>query len=155
VNGLQLIGPQETQVVGLDVTGTLRFIPPRGFGLVVRALGKNDVVLADLLLDEASRIRHDLLVADYRVRGREGGDDVRVAAFEIPEIVQVAVGEDHEAAVLGTGVLAGLFLADERVLVFGLCLKDDEGKSLRIEQEEVDETLAGLLKVVAQRVQID
>jgi hypothetical protein len=36
--------------------------------------------------------------------------------------VQVAVGEDDEAAVLGLGVLAGLLLAHERVLIlrFGL-----------------------------------
>ena len=65
VNGLQLIGPQETQFVGLDVAGTLGLVAPRRFGLVVRALGQHDVVVADLVLDEALRVWHDLLVADH------------------------------------------------------------------------------------------
>ena len=49
VDGLQLIGPQEAKFVGLDVAGAFRFVPPRRFGLVVRALGENDVVVAHLL----------------------------------------------------------------------------------------------------------
>ena len=73
---------------------------------------------------------------------RERGDDVGIAALEIPEVVQVAVGEDDEAAVLGPGVLAGLLLADERVLVLRLGLEDDEREALGVEEEEVDEALA-------------
>jgi hypothetical protein len=38
--------------------------------------------------------------------------------------VQVAVGEDHEAAVPRLGVLAGLLLADKRLLVLRFGLKD-------------------------------
>ena len=73
VDGLQLIGPQEAQLVGLDVAGALRFVLPRRLGLVVRALGQNDVVVADLLLDQALRIGRDLLVADRpsRASGNE------------------------------------------------------------------------------------
>ena len=56
--------------------------------------------------------------------------------------MQVAVGEDDEAAVLGLGVLAGLLLADERVLVLGLGFEDDEREALVVEQQEVDEALA-------------
>ena len=100
VNGLQLIGPQETQFVGLDVAGTLRLVAPRSFGLVVRALSEDDVVVADLVLDEAMRVGRDLLVADHRVWCRKGCDEVGVAALQIPEVMQVAVGEDHEPAVL-------------------------------------------------------
>ena len=69
------------------------------------------------------------------------GDDVGVAAFEVPEVVQVAVGEDDEAAILGPGVLARLLLADERIFVFGLGFKDDEREALCVEQQEIDEAL--------------
>ena len=154
VNGLQLIGPQETQFVGLDVAGALGLVAPRRFGLVVRALGQHDVVVADLVLDEALRVGRDLLVADHRVRRREGRNEVGVAALQVPEVVQVAVGEDDEAAVLGLGVFAGLLLADERVLVLRFGLKDDEREAFGVEQQEVDEALARLLEVVAKGIQI-
>jgi hypothetical protein len=68
--------------------------------------------------------------------------------------VQVAVGEDDEAAVLGLGVLAGLLLADERVLVLPLGLEDDEREAFGVDQQEVDEALAGLLEVVAEGIKI-
>jgi hypothetical protein len=76
VDGLELIGPEKAQLVGLDVAGALRFVLPGGFGCVVRALGANDVVLADLLFDQSLRIGRDLLVAGDRVRCRKRGDDV-------------------------------------------------------------------------------
>ena len=93
-------------------------------------------------------------VADDRVGRRKRGDDVGVAAFEIPEVVQVAVGEDDEAAVLRARVLPGLFLRRERILILGLGLEDDEREAPGVEQEEVDEALAGLLEVVAERVEV-
>ena len=68
--------------------------------------------------------------------------------------MQVAVGEDDEAAVLGLGVLAGLLLADERVLVLRLGFENDEREALLVEQQKVDEALAGLLEVVAEGVEI-
>ena len=71
VDGLQLIGPQKAQLVGLDVAGALGFVLPAGFRLVVRALREDDVVVADLFLDEALRIGRDLLVAGDRVGRRE------------------------------------------------------------------------------------
>ena len=68
MDGLQLIGPQEAELVGLDVAGRSASFFHAGFGLVVRALGEDDVVVADLLLDQALRVGRDLLVADDRVR---------------------------------------------------------------------------------------
>ena len=65
--------------------------------------------------------------------------------------MQVAVGEDDEAAVLGSGIFAGLLLADERVLVLRFGLQDDEREAPRVEKQEVDETLAGLLEVFAEQ----
>jgi len=69
--------------------------------------------------------------------------------------VQVAVGENDEAAILRARVLPGLLLGSERILVLGLGLENDERETLGVEQEEVDEALAGLLEVVAERVEVD
>jgi len=117
----------------LDVARALPFVLPSGLGLVARALREDDVIVADLLRDQAFRFGRDLLVADDRIRSRKRGDDIRVTAFEVPEVMQVAAGEDDEAAVLGARVLSSLFLADERVLVFGFRFQDDEGKALGVE----------------------
>ena len=68
--------------------------------------------------------------------------------------MQVAVGEDHEPAILRPGVFAGLFLADERALVFGFGLKDNEREASAVEKQKIDEALGGFLEVVAQCVDI-
>jgi len=68
--------------------------------------------------------------------------------------VQVAVREQDEAAVLRLRVLARLFLADERVLVLRLGLKDDAGEALVVEEQEVDEAAAGPFEVVAEGVEV-
>ena len=99
VNGLQLIGSQEAQFMCLDIARALRLVAPCRFGLVVRALGQHDVIVADLLLNEALRIC-DPLVADHRFRCRKGGNEIGVTALHVPEVVQITVGEDHEPAVL-------------------------------------------------------
>ncbi len=154
VDGFELVGAQEAQLVGLDVGGALRLVLPPGLGLVVRALRQDDVVVGDVFVDQALRIRRDLLVAGYRIRRRERSDDVGIPAFQVPEVVQVAVGEDDEAAVLRSGVLAGLLLADERVIVFGFGFQDDQRKAAGVEQEEVDEPARGLLEVLAEGVEV-
>ena len=64
---LELIGPEKAQLVGLDISGALRFVPPPGFRLIVRPLGKSDVVRPHLLVDQALRIGRDLLVANDRI----------------------------------------------------------------------------------------
>jgi hypothetical protein len=68
--------------------------------------------------------------------------------------VQVAVGEDDEAAILGFGVFSGLFLADERVLVLRFGLQNDQWETFGVEQQEVDEALARLLEVFAKGLKI-
>ncbi len=68
--------------------------------------------------------------------------------------MQIAVGEDDEAAVLRLGVFPCLFLADERGLVLGLGFEDDERETFFVEEQEVDEALAGFLEVRPERVEI-
>ena len=154
VNGLELIGTQKTQLVGLDVAGSLCFVLPGSLRCVVGALGADDVVRANLLVDQSLRIGLDLLVTGDRVRCRKRGDDVGAAALEVPEVVQVAVGKNDEAAVLRLGVFARLLFADEWVLVFGLGFEHQQRKAFGIEQEKIDEALAAFLEVGAKRVQV-
>ena len=68
--------------------------------------------------------------------------------------MQVAVGKDDEAAVLGSGIFASLLLADERVFVLGLGFEDDEWEALLVEEEKVNEALLGLLEVLPERVEM-
>ena len=56
-------------------------------------------------------------------------DDMRVSLFQIPEIMQVAIRENNDTAVLGLGVFTGLFLADEADLILG-CSSTIRGKRL-------------------------
>ena len=105
----------------------------------MRALGKDDVVVPDRFRDEAAGIRDEFLAARYGTGRRKGGDEVGIAAFEVPEVMQVAVGEDDKAAILREGVFPSLLFSNEWALVFGLCFEDDEWKTLLVEKKEVDE----------------
>ena len=150
----ELVGTQKAQIVGLNEAGALGFILPRSFRGIMRPVGESDVIFANLFRDQALRVGRDLSVAGYRVRRREGGDDIGVAAFQIPEVMQIAVRQDDEAAILGAGVFACLLLADERVLVLRLGFQDDQGEPLGVEEQEVDEPGGDFLEVITQRVQV-
>src|ERR1039458_3927148 len=76
-------------------------------------------------------------------------DRTGVAAFKIPEVVQVAVREDDEAAILRAGIFSGLLFTDQRILVLCLCFENDKREAPRVQQQEVDVALGGLLEVVA------
>ena len=113
--------------------GPLGLVPPGRLRSVVGPLGENDVVVSNDLLNQALRVRCDLPIACNRNRGRECGNDVGVAAFEVPEVVEVAVREDDKAAVLGAGIPPGLLLAGQRVLILGLGLQDNQRGSPVVE----------------------
>lgn len=68
--------------------------------------------------------------------------------------MQITVGEDDESAVLGTGILAGLLLADEGIFVFGLCLQNYQGKTTVVEKEEINKTAFGFLEVLPEFIEI-
>ena len=52
-----------------------------------------------------------------RLTGRELGDKFRVAITEIPEIMDVAIGKDDEAHILGMGIGTCLLFTDEGILL--------------------------------------
>jgi len=62
-------------------------------------LGKHDIVGADGFLDKAFGVWDYLLVAGDGCWRREGGDDIGVSSFQVPEVMKIAVGKDNEAAV--------------------------------------------------------
>ena len=95
----------------------------------------------------------DFVIAGYGLRRGEGCDKVWITTVEVPEVVQISVGEDNEAAVLRTGVFPGLFLSHKRILVLGLGLQNDEREALLVQEEEIDPT-GRILEIVAQSVQI-
>ena len=117
VDGVQLVRPQETEAVRVYVAGALSLVLPRGVGGVVRTLSQDDVVVPHRFVNEPLGVGSHLSSGLCRVRCGKRGDDVRVALFEVPPVVEVAVRKDDEPAVLRAGVLPRLLLADERALV--------------------------------------
>lgn len=150
MNRLQLIRPQKAEFVGLDVVRSFRFVEPTRFAGVVRPLGERDVIVVDIFADQPAGIGDFFLERRHRFGRRERCDDVWIAALQIPEIMQVAIGENDKAAILRAGVLAGLLLAIERVFLLALGFEDDEWIALLVEKQEVDVTLLRILKVVAE-----
>src|SRR5690606_33466043 len=112
--------------VGLNVRLALGLGFPAGIGLIRRPLGENDVIVGDTLLDQPLRIGCGLLVTDAGIRRRKRGDDVRIAPLQIPEVVEISIGENNEAAILRTGVFTSLFLADQWILVLRLGFENDK-----------------------------
>jgi len=153
-NRLHLIGPQEAQLVGLDVAGALDLVLPSSLRLVLRTLGQHYVVVADTFLDEAFRVGSGLVIGSNRAWSGEGRNQVWIAALQVPEIVQVAIGEHHEATVLRPRILTRLLLANERILVLRLSLKNNERETFGVQQQEVDEAPGDLLEIVAQGNQV-
>ena len=151
-DGALLVVAQEAQLVLLDELVALGGVVPARFAGVVGALREGDVVLADRLDDQPLRVGLEGVVALERFGRRVARDQVRVALFQIPEVVQVAVGEDDEAAFLVLGVPPRLLLADQRVLVLGLGFEHEKGFACFVEQQEVGEAVGGLLEVLAEFV---
>ncbi len=118
-------------------------------------MGEHDIVLPHLFVEQALRDGRDFLIAFNGIGRGKRSDEIGIATFEIPEIVQVAVGEKNEATVQRTGVPARLLLADRRVPVLRLGLQNDEGKSPGVEQEKVDKSPGDLLEIVAQGIEIE
>ena len=153
-DGFLLVGAEEAKTIDLDEAGSLAFILPSGIRGVAWALGEDDIVIPDNFFDKTLRIGRGLLVAGDRGGRRERRDDIRISAFEVPEVMQVAVGEDDEAAVLRLGVFARLLLADERAFILGFRFQDDERKTLFVEQKEIDKAFRGFLEIITEAVEI-
>jgi len=149
LDGGELIGPEKAELVVLDERLAPGFIEPGGIAGVFGHLGQSDIVAAGELAGEFLQIGLEFGYAGDSPGRGEAGDQLGIAAFGVPEIVEVAVGEDDEAAVLGTGVLARLLLAEEGILVCGLGLEDNEREAMFIEEEEIDIAVPALFEIVA------
>lgn|GEM_PF-6264771 len=149
VDGPLLIGTQETQAVDLNKTGAFRLVFPTRLISVTGPLCQSNIIFADLLFYETLRVGLDVLISLDGIGIGESGDEIGAAPLQIPEVVQIAVGKDNEAAVLRARIFAGLLFANEWILVFGLCLQNDERKALFIQEEEIDEAVFGFFKILA------
>ena len=150
----ELIRTQKAKLVGFDEAVAFRIVAPRGFAFVSGTLRQGDIVVVDGFLHEPVGVRNDLLARRRGFRRGEGRHDGRIAAFEIPEVVKIAVRQEDKAAVSAAGVFSGLFLSRKRVFSFGFRFEDDKGPSSGIEQQEVDESPAGFLEVVAESFKV-
>ena len=118
------------------------------------ALRQHDVVRANRFINQALRVGDGLAKGADRFRRGEAGDEVGVAAFQVPEVVQVAVGQHHEAAVQRERVLARLLPSDHRLLALRLRLQHGQRESPVVQQQKVSHPPLGPLKVVSHGVQV-
>ena len=95
-----MIGPEKAETVCVDEAGAFGLILPCSLGSIAGALGEDDVVVFYDFFNEAFGIGDGFLIPHYGTGRRKGAYNVRIAAFEVPEVMKVAVGEDDEAAVL-------------------------------------------------------
>ncbi len=149
-----LVGAQEAQALLLHEAGALGLVFPAGFGVVSGHLRAGDVVERHVLREQARGLGLEAGVALDGVGRGEGGDELWVALAQVPQVVQVAVAQDDEAAVLRPGVFAGLLFADERILALGLGFEHHEGKALFVEQQKVDEAFAAGFEVFAHGIDL-
>ena len=152
--GAKLIGTEEAEFVSLDENLTFNFTDPCGFRGVGRPLSQDHVVLGDAFCDDPCAVRNNLRSTRHGLWCGECGDDIGISPFQVPEIMEVAVGQDDVAAVLGPAVFPRLFLADEWIFVLSLGLEHDQGEALFAEQQEINEALGGFLEVLTERVEV-
>ena len=92
VDGAQLVVAQETQPALPDEAGAFRGVAPAGLRGIIGVLRQCDIVVVNPFVHQPLRVGRNPPVLAYRVGRRKRGDDVRVAALQIPEVMQVAVG---------------------------------------------------------------
>ena len=153
-DGVELIRAQESQAVGADEIGALRFVQPRGFGGVRRALGERDVIFPDALVGEARRVGLDLAIVRYGILRGKRGYDGGVAALQIPKVVEVAVGQDDETAAERARVPPRLLFGGERVFVGRFGFENGDGALPRVKQKEVRPPGGRLLEIVSERGEV-
>ncbi len=142
-----LVRAHEAQAVFADEFGLLCRVLPSCRCVISGHLGAGDVVQRDVFSHQSRRVWLKLGIAFDGAWRRKAGDEVRVAVVQIPQVMQVAIAQDNEAAILRFGVFAGLLFADERVLVFGLGFEHNQREALFIKQQEVDKALAAGLVI--------
>ena len=75
-------------------------------------------------------------------------------ACQVPQVMQVAIAQNDEAAVLRLGVFPRLLFGCQRVDVFSFGLQHQQRETFVIEQKEVNKAFAGRLKVIAQGIDL-
>ena len=133
---------------------TFRLILPSSFRFVAGHLCERNVVTPDNFGDELVGFGFVALVVLNRFGARKLCDEIRIAVLHVPKVMQITVGENYVAATVVTCVLPRLLLADQRIFVFGLCLKHDDWESVFIGEQKIDVAVARGFKVVTQFVNV-
>lgn len=147
-DGIQLVGAQELERVAGNTVIPLGGVVPARILLVDGVLGEDDVIGVDGFGDDHVRVRGEGLAGAQRLEGGEKGDAGGVALLPVPQVMQVAIGEDDMAHILGSGVLARLLLAGQGVLVLGFGFQHAYGEILLVHEEVVNGAMFDVLVIV-------
>jgi len=74
-------------------------------------LRKRHVIFVNRFACQGFGVRLESGTVLYGFKAREFRDYLGVTAFQVPEVMQVAVGEDDKAHILRAGISAGLLFA--------------------------------------------
>ena len=148
----KLVRTEELQFGILDETVALTGIVPSGIVPVVRILSCRNVIGLDLFADQSIGVRLERVKVSQRIRRRELGYQDGVALLKVPEVMQIAVGQDDKPDILRMGVFPGLILADKRIKLFGFRFEDGYREAAFLQQEVINVAARGSFEVVAEGI---
>jgi len=151
-NCTELVRTKELQSGIFDECVLLRGIVPSGIVPVVRILSCRNVIGLDLFADQSIGVRLERVKVSQRIRRRELGYQDGVALLKVPEVMQIAVGQDDKPDILRMGVFPGLILADKRIKLFGFRFEDGYREAAFLQQEVINVAARGSFEVVAEGI---
>ena len=129
-----LIAAKEAKLVLFTERGPFHLIFPGSLVGISGHLGEGYIVQIYNFIGKALSVWLEFVMVFDGIRAGEFGDDAGVALLQIPEIMDVAVRQDHEAGILLSCIATRLFLGSEGVLSLGLRFKDDQRFAFTVEQ---------------------
>ena len=152
-NCTELVRTKELQSGIFDECVLLRGIVPPGIVPVVRILSCRNVIGLDLFADQSVGVGLERVKVPQRIRRRELGYQDGVPLLKIPEVMQIAVGQDDKPGILRMGVFPGLFLADKRIKLFGFRFEDGYREAALLQQEVINVAARSFFEVVAEGIE--
>ena len=147
-DSLELIGAQELQLRVFDIALTLGGVIPARVVRIVGVLRDGNIVGFDSFADEGVWIRLESVEVVQGLGIRKLCYEDGVALLQVPEVMQVAIGEDDKSNVPRVSVLPGLFLAHQRIEFLGFGFQDGHGKAPFVKQEVIDVAVSRLLEII-------
>ncbi len=152
-NSAELIRTQKLKIGIFDIGITLGGVMPAYIILIARIFRDSDVITLDLLAYQRLRIGLESSEMFERCGLWKFCDQNRIALFQVPEVMQVAVRKNDKPDVLRISILPRLFFADQGIVFLRLSFQYGNGEITFVQKKIIDESMSGFLKVVTEAVE--